>query len=352
MYKRWALASLAVLAALLLGTAAVTFAVDPFQNYRAAAWFTPLYDNGMQPYFNAGLARHFDYDTPILGTSMTENFRPSLVDEVFGGQSIKLPFEGGMAANHAQVLSLAFTTHDVRRVIYGLDMYSFVRDPAYSAFTMPAYLYDQDPFNDVSYLLNGEVIFHQLPSTLLHNWREPGKLRATRDSMYAWKSDVVYSAATTLSSYDFSQPALGMQPADVYADNVMANFERFVQPYLQAHPDTEFLFFFPPYSALQWYMMQQNGHLDFVLNTKEQLTELLLAYPNVHLYDFTARLDWIDNLDLYTDYAHYTPTLNDEITRCLADEALRVRDIYDVYEANDTLAQVAAAFPVPQPKEE
>jgi len=339
----WVLAGFGLLLAC---CALVVYLADPFQAYRLARWFTPPYYNGEQAYYNAGLARHSDYNAVLLGTSMVENTLVSQVDQRFGTRCIKLPFEGGMAANHAEALRVAFATRPLTHVLYGMDMYSFVRDPAYSSFEMPGYLYDSNPFNRVAYLLNGDVLLHRIPGLLYHKlWGEEPE-PATADTLYAWGLDetIEYGEESVLGSYDFTRPPQEMLVCDAFAGHVDANFNRYVRPYLEAHPDTEFIFFFPPYSALQWYMMRQDGHLDAMLYTMEQLAELLLAYPNARLHNFSAHLDWIEDFDLYRDYSHYSPAVNAWIIDALADGGFLVSDLYDIYDSVEVLEELAEDF--------
>ena len=64
------------MALLLLGWGAIVGAViviDPFQIYHKATAFIPPIDNGHQIYANAGIAKSYDYDSVIIGSSMTEN---------------------------------------------------------------------------------------------------------------------------------------------------------------------------------------------------------------------------------------------------------------------------------------
>ena len=348
MYKRWVLWLLGLLITCLLGCVVVIFAVDPYQVYRRATAYRPIFYATEQAYNNAGLARNYPYDALIVGTSMTENFRPSLVDATFGTQSIKVPFAGGMACDHAAVLALALRTHALTDVFYGLDAYSFVEAPGTSSLDMPAYLYNDDPLDDVSYLLNGMVLFQRIPSIVKHNLLASDVLYTDRDALYAWGDAFTYGEAQALASYDFAQPAEPMLEAEAYEAHVRENLARYVQPYLEAHPETRFTFFFPPYSALQWYIMQQKGHLEAILYTREQLAETLLAYDNVRLYDFSAYTEWVTDLDLYMDYNHYGPEINDAMTRMMAGEECLVRDIYDIYEHGDVLYALAEDFPVPE----
>lgn len=214
MRKKWALFTLGALVLGLALCAGVVYFVDPFQVYREASWYAPVFDSQVQAYTNAGIARHYDYDTLIVGSSVTENTRCSQVDALFGGRSIKVNFAGGMAVNHGAALKLAFETHAVKRVIYGLDPYAYVREPDYSAFAMPWYLYNNNPFDDIEYLLNGSVLFKRIPSVIKHGLGGEGDQTLDRDAMYAWGDKYTYSEKDTLGSWDLRADPLEMQAAD------------------------------------------------------------------------------------------------------------------------------------------
>jgi hypothetical protein len=61
----------------ILSIGGVNYIVDPFQQYRVKTFYPIAFTN--QRYQNAGLSKNFEYDSLILGTSMTENF---ILDEV------------------------------------------------------------------------------------------------------------------------------------------------------------------------------------------------------------------------------------------------------------------------------
>ncbi|MCL2812279.1 MAG: hypothetical protein FWD25_10405 [Clostridia bacterium] len=348
--KKWMRGVLIAFALLLACCAFTVYLADPYQVYRLASWFTPLYSNGEQAYYNPGLARHSDYDAVFLGTSMVENTLVSQVDERFGTRCVKLPFQGGMAGNHAKVLQIAFDTRPLTHVFYGMDMYSFVRDPKFSSFEMPLYLYDNNPFNRVAYLLNGDVLLRHIPGLLHRQLTGEEPEPVTADTIYAWglEENIRYGEKDVLGSYDFTQPAQEMLAYDAFADHANANFDRYVRPFLEEHPDTEFIFFFPPYSALEWPIMHHRGHLDAVLHTMEQLAELLLPYPNARLHDFTANLDWIEDFGLYKDYSHYSPAVNAWIVDALANGDFLVHDLFDIYDSIDMLEEIAENFSIRQ----
>ena len=115
--------------------------------------------------------------------------------------------------------------------------------------------------------------------------------------------------------------------------NVQHNF----LPYIEQHPDTQFMFFFPPYSLLSWYQTYENGTLELDLHQKQALIEVLLAYDNVQVYDFQARADWICDLDNYIDTRHYSGAINDAMAEAMAAGENRVTGAAQIEADNDVI---------------
>lgn len=342
--KRWAL-SVLVASLLVLGIcASVVYAIDPLEIYRQATWYTPIIDYNTQVYSNAGIARSYDYDSAIVGTSMMENAHPTLCDELFGGKWIKLVSSSGTAYNHAILLRTALREHELRRVIYGLDMFSFMYNPgAVAQASFPYYLYDENPFNDVYYLLNWDVLVERISEVYRYN-RElrgaPASEEDARDAMYAWQlGKDAYNHRNALAQIDFNAPVREMEPAQSRAQNVYANLRANVLPFIQSMPETEFIFYFPPYCVLEWYSMYQRGYLEFMFWIKQALTEALLSYENVQIYDYQACGEWVLNLDLYMDRQHHGPETNDAIMRRIAGGEGRVYGLEDIAQAETALRE-------------
>ena len=78
--------------ALALAVAVIAFNawVDPFQHYRKSERFAPRFYNAWQRYENPGLAKHWDYDRIVTGSSLMECVIPADVDRVMGGKTINL----------------------------------------------------------------------------------------------------------------------------------------------------------------------------------------------------------------------------------------------------------------------
>ena len=83
--KKWAALTLSLLGLSIGGTVALVAAVDPFEVYHKATAFIPPISNGTQIYSNAGIAKNYAYDSVVIGSSMTENFRPSQLDRLSAG---------------------------------------------------------------------------------------------------------------------------------------------------------------------------------------------------------------------------------------------------------------------------
>lgn len=333
--KRFCIGVVSALLAALLLCAGTVFVVDPLQVYRQATWYTPLIDYVTQVYTNAGIAKHYSYDSAIVGTSLTENSAPSLYDELFGGEWIKLVTSGGTAHNHAILMDVAFRTREMKRIVYGLDIYSFIAEKDETAQDVPMYLYDDNPFNDVYYLLNKDILFDRLYETYQYN--AEGLTYLTRDSMYYWGGNYEFSEAEVLKGVNPTAGAPDQWDISIYDRQMNDNLEYNLLPFIEQHPETEFLIYFPPYSVMEYVLMRQKGHLDFVLNMKDLITERLLPYENVKLYDFQTRADWVLDLNNYKDTTHHSPEINDAIAYALAADEGRVNDIYDVYEHDEQI---------------
>lgn len=328
--KRWAIFTLSLLLAGVAGIIGSVVLIDPFEIYRQATAFIPPITNGTQIYSNAGIAKNYAYDSIVIGSSMTENFAPSQLDALLGGRFVKLPVNAGSPFNHKQMMDMAFDTHDVRRVLYGLDvelMSYFYTTPKCE---MPDYLYDASLFNDVHYWFNLSVLTEYIPQCLA-TWGERDD--SLRDTMYTWGGLYAYGPQAALADVSITGETVeqGMPQEDPQlSQQVRLNVEHNIVSFITAHPQTEFLFFFPPYSLAHWYEFYQQGDLQNQLTQKEAVVKALLPYENVKIYVFQARMDWILDLNNYIDTSHYGPWINEEIASAISEGRERVTSVAQV----------------------
>ena len=92
-WKKFLILELSITALLMIAVAAVVAFVDPFFHYHAPLRdFSYIMDN--ERYQNDGITRNFEYDALITGTSVSENFRTTLADELFNVTSVKATYAG------------------------------------------------------------------------------------------------------------------------------------------------------------------------------------------------------------------------------------------------------------------
>ncbi len=280
--------------------------VDPYEVYHRAWFYTPPYRSETQSYSNAGIARSYDYDSVIIGSSVTENCRPSVYEAALGGTFVKLCMNGGMAADHARMLGLAFRTHSIRQVVYGIDLFAFTPYYTNQKMKTPDYLYDAKLVNDVSYWFNRDVLMTAVPDALAHLGRT--STAVLKDRMYAWDPPQMPDPKSL-----YREPLRDMPPQkeavkERTADNIMHN----LIPFIEAHPETQFYLFFPPYASTYWRQRAQEGEFESDMACRSQLVEATIGYPNVHWTDF-ATAEWTYDLSHYYDLRHYLSGINDKM---------------------------------------
>ena len=135
-----------------------------------------------------------------------------------------------------------------------------------------------------------------------------------------WWTDEYYNKANVLMYYEAAEEKQEEEAlaADYFKDAVEENLQKNIFPYIEAHPETEFYIFYPPYSILFWNDVTREKELEAVIGRLEYMTERLLNYENVHVFNFLGKEDIICNLNNYADYMHYHKNVCRYITECFA----------------------------------
>lgn len=310
-YRKWALGLLAAIAAMLGLCTAVVVTVDPFFHYRAPdpeaeVWFE-------QRCQTAGLLRSQDYETVLMGTSLAANYRPLWFDAYFDTRTVKATFPNGGFHEFSQALDYACQTHDVKRVIFGLDPNILVRSVEEAPDQLPAYLYDTNPWNDSPYLLNKDVLVRAL---YVVREKAAGNTQALQDA-FVWDGNVFFSKELALAGYQRPEAEDTVLPEDAFFDICDENLA-VVETWLTEHPDTEFIFYYSPYSILFWDKMERQGRTDAMFAVLKHATEALLAYDNVKIQCFLTDIDIITDLDNYADHIHVAGRVTWKMSKAMA----------------------------------
>lgn len=326
--RRWFVRCLSAIILIAAAITAVVWIIDPYFHFHKPFSFVSyrLYN---ERYTNDGISRHFDYDTIITGTSMAQNFKPSEADALFGVKSVKETFSGAGFWELSNNLERALERNDrLKTVIWSVDFNSLIREKDYDVYgEYPEYLYDDNPFNDVSYIFNKTIWYEGVLPNLLMTVM--GKERDTLDEYSAWDKELGYDYV--MSGYDRWEeradmiPKLSDEERSMVKENIMENMVRLFDRY----PDTTFYLFYTPYSICWWDYLNQEGLMCRQLEAEKLTTELLLQCPNVKLYNFNDKYDIITDFDNYRDKEHYGAHINSQILEWLVNgEGLVTSDNY------------------------
>lgn len=308
------------------------FTVDPFFHYRAPdtdRYYYPLNNERSQ---NDGILRHFDYDALITGTSMTMNFKTSEADSVFGVHSVKVALPGSHFYEVNEMLRRALRYRpDLKLIIRGLDA-GYLEILSESSSRNLRYLYNNNPLDDINYLLNRDLFFGRaLPMALARaeGTAEPGI--TSFDDYSHWELPSGPNAAT-VDGIHIVPAGTPVHMSEADADAVRRNITRNVASLAAEHPDTEFYYFFSPYSIIWWQSLVDDGTVYRQVEMEELACSILLEYDNIHLFSFSGRTDITTDLNNYGDPIHYCHWINSLILRWMKDDAYRLTpDNYQDY---------------------
>lgn len=288
--------------------------VDPFfQYHKPIKGLYYVMDNQINQ--NPGIARNFDYDSVILGSSMTVNFDTDLFAETMGLNTVKLSYNGAYPKDIDNIMNIVKKSkNQIGHVFLGIDIYTYKAVPGICAYPVPAYLYDDSPFNDFPYLLNKDVLLEYILMSQIK--RENTSLN---EIYWSWPY-VSCGRDVVLASYEHPKELAEMLSPDIYHSNISESMDAYILPYIEAMPDTQFVVFFPPYSILYWYTRYADGNLSAELAGERQIMEMLFSYPNVSVYYFQNNFNYITDLDNYSDYTHYSHEMNNQMTLWFAEE--------------------------------
>ena len=323
--------------------AALVVIVDPFFHYHAPLEGFP-YEVDNQLSQNPGMAAHMDYDSVILGSSMTVNFDTKVFKEELGLNTIKLPYSGAYPKDISNILQIIFEEHpDVECVFLGIDVINYSSDVDQIKYPLPEYLYDDNLINDVNYVLNKDVLLNYVLKPMVSP--DPTDLSLVYSS---WWTDEYYNInyvlPNYLKAYEKLEPRPAEHPKDYFEVKICVNMEENILPYIDEHPDTRFVVFYPPYSILFWNDCTNENKVEATLYEYELISRMLMERDNVEIFFFADEEDIITDLNNYADYTHYHPRYNDYMTRCFADGTDRADDMDEVMEHISHMREIATGY--------
>lgn len=313
MYRKYVLGFISTVVGLLLLCIATVFILDPaFQYHLPFPGIQATYTN--ERYQNAGLIKNQDYDSICIGSSVTSNFRASWFDERFGGKTLKVSYPGGTFSDFDTALETAYATHDIEQIYWSLDPRLLSADPQ-DSHDMPSYLYDFNPFNDIQYLLNKDILLESCSQTLIATLKGT---HAELDEAFTWEEGKEFGLEKALASYNRPKDIGFQYDRHVFNQALRANLD-IVDKWIDGHPETTFYLYFPPYSTLYFDSIKRQGQIDAMMFLLYDTANRYINKPNVRFYSFIDQNIITTNYDNYTDMVHYRSEVNRYIVDYMAD---------------------------------
>lgn len=277
--------------------------------------FYPFLHSKYERYSIAGIARHYDIDNIIVGSSLAQNIIPSEVEDVMKwGNVFSLTASAILIREISQITEHALERQDIQNVIFPLRLNILAHwkpDYELNKRINPDFmgLYDSYPWNDF-------VLFtHKNPQEKLHKEKHAYRNaikdmlgeEATEERIFKASKDL-FSPWMRLYKDDFNRPLIissvsvdrfkPMEMTESVRDNINYHLSHFVEPLLEKYPETNFYFVLPPMT-----FVKSKRFKEIFPETLAIVVKRLSQYKNAKIYNFLDN-DFNADLRLFKDFAH------------------------------------------------
>jgi hypothetical protein len=296
-----------VFAGVALGLAAaiagLNYAVDPLYVYR----YPSRFGTGFYPQdrlLMAGLATHLRYAAVVIGSSYSQNFRPSQMGAALGVPVVNLAVAGATAYEQRLVLSAALRSGQVRRVVWEVTpgAYAGAPDRVHPGAHFPRYLYEPGPLTPVRYLLSGQTL------AIATDFMK-GKYASDLDRYNNWGER--FPAGRKRMIADWCRRGLeplppGSAAAPEAVQELAVSLDRNLLAVVRAHPGVRFDAVLPPFSYAAYRLLSSN----LVFALRARMAAASSELPNLRVHDFQTERGIVLDLDHYKDESHYGADVN------------------------------------------
>lgn len=318
---QWIKRTVLLTGAILVMAAGITFLLDPYFHYHK-----PVSNYRLREarYTNNGIARHFDYEAIIIGTSMTGNFSTSEYQELFGCEAVKLTLPGASFRETSMQLERALQyNEEITEVLLSLDLDRILMDWDWMKdYELPEFLYDDVLYNDLPYLLNKSILLHDCLGNLLLHFTN-----GESTTMDEWGK--IYGEPgldSVLADYTpVTQKAANRRLSEEEVERVRFSIQKNFGSLIEAYPQVTFRFYVPPYSIYYWNEACDSGTALTALEAERIAIRELIQYDNVEVYCFYEEDAFLDTQH-YLDKLHFSTEYGSALLRSIALEEHRLDD--------------------------
>lgn len=347
---------------LLLAPAALVVAVDPYQTLHRSFIADPPFYRDNERYQVPGLIDHYlrdgNYDSVVIGSSLSSNFTTELLQEHLGWRALNLSVRASTLGERAFIFQRAAATGKIRRVLFEINPTDFIDEDITPAADprFPAYLYQDNPLRKWRYVFNESTVLQSMTILLrdtalaeryllshhrplldpdawgfgVNQWSvwmdraERANAIAnfnTRDNRLALKAD--FDKTRLAQQRDSWQWQTGHRFIGVRQNLVEL---------VRQHPDVEFRIWFGAVSLLRYAGDINMDAINKHVEVRRFIVKELAGLPNVKIYGFDNDADIVANLDNYMDVAHFSREIMHRILSDIGHDTHRLeRDNIDPY---------------------
>ncbi|MGL6099081.1 MAG: hypothetical protein ACRCZ9_02975 [Fusobacteriaceae bacterium] len=312
--KKHLIKSIALIFSTFLLIILFNYTIDPYQYFRKPKFYKLVNLNSR--YLNSGLIKHQEYDTIILGTSMTENISTNEVKDIFGYKAIKLSVPAGRLPDVKRNLTFVNENKDIKNIIYGLDIYTFNEEKNYMRASVPDFLYKNLNKNIIlDYLLNAIGLQDSL-KVIIKNIIGDTK---TLDNLYSWyeEKNGLDNSKEVIKDYQnkIQNSKTNSNTSEEIFEQMKLNYNYNLKPLLEKNKDKNIIIYFAPYSILCYKLWEKEGYLSAYSDFEKYLCEEFFKYPNINIYYFKNDKSITHDLNNFYDIQHHTEKINSKILK-------------------------------------
>lgn len=328
---KWFLKALSVILVIFVLMSITAYIVDPFFIYR----YNDEREYWLQPdYTSMGLVMNAEYDTVIVGSSMTQNFNAEKFGEAVGGDVLKVNSGGLTVTEMCEYVKLAREKNKAEKYYICIDLHLFAKAAEDDTNRFKPELCDGMIWNDFEYLLGFETWMRFIPvdlglvllDTAGYEYPDALKQKTDVDRAGEWANDFAYGADIVWKGYTNGTNRISVIDTNGLYDRMVERFGELMS--IIEGDDAEYTFFFAPYSALYWYDSKQCGYYDDFMKAKEYMVGELLADGH-EVVDFQS-MEYIADLDNYRDISHYSGEITEFMTEDFADGSNRINTVEEI----------------------
>ena len=244
----WTFLALSVITMML--TIGFNFYVDPFTYYHQP--WRPINISKNHRYSNPGIARQFEYQAVLVGTSLSMELESSRLSELTAMPSINLSITAGLIREQADLIELVLKQAQADTVFWEMHFASFAFGDVIGdgEEEYPQYFYAETIETPLRYLLSFDTLRHS--RNALTN---PGHVTIDNRNRISPRQ---YSRQRVLEHWDSQLQIWNGDLRQFWADHrqsmesTVAIIEQRLLPLFRKYPEVRFKLYFPPNSALQF----------------------------------------------------------------------------------------------------